>query len=85
MQLSVKSERLGILSGAIMLAPQEIMSLIPCDTTAICGRESKRAQLASLSLRVGRMAPSPPITQCDASQRRRLLADVTELAVGAFL
>ena len=37
------------------------------------------------SLWVGNMAPLSPITQRDASQRGSLLADVTELAVGAFL
>ena len=57
--------------------------MIPSDATAVRGRESRRAHWSSVSLSgwVG-CPPSPPITQRDASLCRRLLADVTDLAVG---
>ncbi|KAL6483486.1 hypothetical protein MHYP_G00083580 [Metynnis hypsauchen] len=58
---------------------QEIASSIPGDAAAIRSRESKPR-----ALWVGG-ALSPPITQRGAGQRRRLLADVADLAVGAFL
>ena len=64
---------------------QEIVSLIPGDATAIRGRKSKKAQLASLSGWVGWLPFLPTITQNDATQRRHMLADIADLAVGAFL